>query len=336
MDRWQRSHHVPSALFAVVKKFGDDDLNQFVVGLGWYGFVAIYPLLLVIVTVLGYIGAQSLGHHLITTLHAFPVVGPMFNPASGGRALHGSTLGLVIGLVGMLYGAQGVTQTAQKAMERVWNISQVEAPPFFPRLARSLCALAIIGSAFVANSILAALATGSGHPFWLRSILLLGMEALNIVLYLAAFRALTSAGAPARSLLPGAVVAATGFTLLITIGSGLVQHQLRSSSATYGQFGAVIGLVAFLFLLAKITLYGAELNPVLNRHLWPRGLKTDNPTDADDRVLRSIAQQNRRRPDEHIIVEFRDTTRGPSDGADTDHAAVGPRQNQSRESVPAN
>jgi len=128
LDLWQRSHRLTSVVFAVSKKFGDDELNQFVVGLGWYGFAAIYPLLLVAVTVLGFIGAASLGNHVVTTLHEFPVVGPLFNPARRASALHGSGLGLVIGVVGLLYGAQGVTQTAQQAMVRAWNIPQVEVP----------------------------------------------------------------------------------------------------------------------------------------------------------------------------------------------------------------
>ena len=68
-----------------------------------------------------------------------------------------------------------------------------------------------------------------------------------------------------------------GFSLLITVGASLVQHQIRHSSATYGQFGIVIGLVGFLFLLAKISLYGAELNPVLARRLWPRAMVSRQP-----------------------------------------------------------
>jgi uncharacterized BrkB/YihY/UPF0761 family membrane protein len=307
LDRWQRSHRLASVLFGVIKKFGDDELNQFVVGLGWYGFAAIYPLLLLAITVLGFIGAASLGHHLIMTLHQFPVVGPLFNPAGRASGLHGSGLGLVIGIAGLLYGAQGVTQTAQQAMVRAWNIPQVEVPGPLQRLVRSLAGLAVIASAFVGNAALATLATGSGHPMLFRAPLLIGMVLINVVLYVAAFRALTPAAVPVGVLVPGGAVAATGFTFLITLGSGLVQHQVRNSSATYGQFGVVIGLVAFLFLLAKVSLYGVELNPVLHRRLWPRGLRASNPTEADDRVLRDIAHQNRRRPDQRIGVGFGDT-----------------------------
>jgi uncharacterized BrkB/YihY/UPF0761 family membrane protein len=88
---------------------------------------------------------------------------------------------------------------------------------------------------------------------------------------------------------PGAVFAAISFTALITVGSGLVNHQIRNSSETYGQFAVVIGLVGFLLILAKISMYAAELNVVLDRHLWPRPLREDKKTDAPaERVDRDL------------------------------------------------
>lgn len=84
------------------------------------------------------------------------------------------------------------------------------------------------------------------------------------------------------------------------------------------EFGLVIGLVGFLFLLAKISLYGAELNPVISRHLWPRGLQEEDPTAADFRVLSDLAQQARRRKDQRIYVSFGED---PADQAGTDAAS---------------
>ena len=304
VDHWQRGHRATACLYGVVKKFGDDQANQYVVALGWYGFMAIYPLLLVVVTVLGFVGAGSLGHQFVATLHQFPVVGSEFNPAHASASLHGSSIGLAIGLLGLLYGAQGVTQTAQQAMVRVWNIPSLEVPGFLQRLGRSLAGLAIIGGTFLINAVLATLATGDSLSAGPRVLVLLGMAVVNVVLYVVAFRVLTPPSIPSRWLIAGASVAAIGFTFLITLGSGLVQHQVRNSSATYGQFGIVIGLVAFLLLLAKITLYGAELNPVLARKLWPRGLRSGHPTKADDRVLRDVTHQSLRRPDQWIGVGF--------------------------------
>jgi uncharacterized BrkB/YihY/UPF0761 family membrane protein len=304
IDDWQRQNQFAAPAYGIVKKFGDDGVNQFVVALGWYGFLAIYPLLLVVITIFGFIGAASLGHGIVSTLHQFPVIGAQFNPANPSADLHGSVFALTIGLLGMIYGAQGVTQTAQHAMARVWNMSELDLPGFLPRLVRSLISLFIIGGSFLANAAIASVVTGAGHSFPLRILVLLAMVVLNCALFFAAFRALTPHPVTSRSLFPGALVGSVGFTLLITIGSGLIQHQVRHSSATYGQFGIVIGLVGFLFLLAKVSLYGAELNTVLARHLWPRGIVSSNPSDADNRVLHDITHQQRRRKDQVIGVGF--------------------------------
>jgi len=101
--------------------------------------------------------------------------------------------------------------------------------------------------------------------------------------------------------------ASLDFLLSVGLGTGLVAHQLSNASATYGTFGAVIGIVAFLLLLAKISMYAAELNPVLARKLYPRALPMiDDLTDADRRVLGDLVHAERRREDQAIGVGFGD------------------------------
>lgn len=296
-DRMQRSNRVLGPAYAVSKKFSDDNANLYVVALGWYGFTAIYPLMLVVVTILGFIGAASLGTGVEHTLHQFPVIGSQFNVAAGGSELHGSGVGLAIGLIGLVYGAQGVTQTAQQAMATAWNVPRTERPGFVPRLARSLSGLAIIGGDFLLNAVLASFSTARGESLGLRIGLLVALVVMNVILYTASFRVLTPGERGVRQYLPGAILAGVGFTVLITIGSGLVQHQLRHSSSTYGAFAAIIGVVAFLLFLAKLSMYAAELNPVLARRLWPRALVSSDPTEADNQVLRAVTGETRRRDD---------------------------------------
>ena len=303
VDEWQRRHRVPGAAYGVVKKFSNDQANLLVVSLGWYGFTAIFPLLLVVVTIFGFIGEKSLGNGIVTTLHQFPVVGPNFNPAGASR-LHGSILGLVIGLVGLLYGAQGVTQTAQTAMASVWNVPQFERTGFLPRLGRSLSGLFIIGGAFVVNAFASTYATGAKESFAIRVPVIAALLLLNVALYYAAFRVLTPKRIETRCLLPGAIAGAIAFTLLITVGTGLLTHELKNTSNTYGTFGSVIGVVTFLLLLAKLSIYAAELNPVLKKSLYPRALPFGKATEADRRVLYELAHQERRSEDERIGVGF--------------------------------
>ena len=324
VDAWQRRHRWAGVPYAVTKKFGDDNANLVVVALAWYGFLAIFPLLLVVVTIFGLIGQASIGNGVLRTLHEFPVIGTDFNPEKTTTTqLHGSALGLTVGLIGLIYGAQGVTQTAQLAMATVWNIPQVQRTGFLPRLGRSLAALMTIGVAFFVNAFVTTYATGGTSNYAIRVPVLAGLLVLNCALYFATFTLLTAKVVGPRGHLPGAVLGGVAFTALITVGTGLVTHQLKNTSATYGAFGAVIGIVAFLLLLAKLSLYAAELNPVLARRLYPRALPMiDEPTDADRQVLADIVHAEQRREDEVIGVGFGDQA---ADDAASDARRADPR-----------
>jgi uncharacterized BrkB/YihY/UPF0761 family membrane protein len=326
VDRWQRRVPWAGVPYAVMKKFGDDNANLLVVALAWYGFTAIFPLLLVVVTVFGFIGAESVGHGIINTLHEFPVIGSFFNPAKP-EALHGSTLGLVVGLIGLVYGAQGVTQTAQQAMATVWNIPQTQRTGFLPRLGRSLAGLITIGGAFFVNAFVTGYATAGATSTAIRILVLAGLLVINVGLYWLTFTVLTAKVIGPRGLLPGAVLGAIAFTALITVGTGLMTHQLKNASATYGTFGTVIGIVALLLILAKVSMYGAELNPVLSRRLYPRALPLGGePTDADRQVLASLVHAEQRRDDQVIAVGFGDDA---ADQAASDAIEQGRTQNPS-------
>ena len=178
IDRFQRAHAGVGVPYAVIKKFGDDNANLLVVALAWYGFTAIFPLLLAVVTILGFVGQKSLGSSVVDTLHKFPVVGDSFNPANSSH-LHGSTLGLVVGLLGLLYGAQGVTQTAQQAMASVWNVPQTARAGFLPRLGRSFAGLATIGVTFLLNALITTYITRPARAYAIRVPVLIGLLALT-------------------------------------------------------------------------------------------------------------------------------------------------------------
>ena len=64
-----------------------------------------------------------------------------------------------------------------------------------------------------------------------------------------------------RDMLLGAVMAAMAWQVLQYFRRVLVGHQLKSNSA-YGIFGIVLGLLAWFYLQAQITLYVVELNVV--------------------------------------------------------------------------
>ncbi len=250
--------------------------------------VAVYPLLLVIITIFGFIGAASLGHGIVSTLHEFPVVGGQFNPASS-ESLQGSGLGLAIGIIGLIYGAQGVTQIVQQAMAGVWNVPQIDRPTFLPRLARSLIALITIGCAFVLNAAVGTVVTGMHVALAIRGPALVGMVLLNVVLYATVFWVTTPGVLAKRNLLPGAAVASLGFTVLITLGTcpAPAAAQLRDLRAV--RAGDWTG---------RLSLSRRQIQSV-----WG-GIVSSDPTAADNQLLSGITHQSHRREDQVIGVAF--------------------------------
>jgi uncharacterized BrkB/YihY/UPF0761 family membrane protein len=129
---------------------------------------------------------------------------------------------------------------------------------------------------------------------------------VNFGEYLFAFRILTPANVSLRQLVPGAIMAGIGWTVLQSIGGFVVGHYLKNDSAVYGLFGIVLGLFAWIYLIAELTVYAAELNVVLARRLWPRALVQPPLTDADRRSIAAQALQNQRRPEQRVEVSFAD------------------------------
>jgi uncharacterized BrkB/YihY/UPF0761 family membrane protein len=140
------------------------------------------------------------------------------------------------------------------------------------RLARGITFLAVLGTGLVLSTALAAFGTFGRHD------VLLGLfgEVLAVVVnvgeYVLAFRVLTPRSVHTRDLIPGAVVGGVAWTLLLALGGYLIGHDLRNDSAVYGLFGMVLGLLAWVYLGAEISIYAAEVNTVLSRSLWPRAM----------------------------------------------------------------
>lgn len=300
IDAYQQSHRPLAFTFGVVKKFGDDRGGSLAALIAYYGFLALFPLLLLLTTVLGFVmdrNSSLKASVLSSALRDFPIIGTQLGQAI--HPLQGRALGLVFGILGLVWGSLGVTQACQLAMAEVWNVRGVDRPPFVTRLWRGLAFLAMLGSGLVATTALAA-AAAVGHGALVGVGGLAGSTLLNIGLFAGTFRILTTRDVPTRSLVPGAVLGGIGWTALQVLGGNLVAHQLRHASQVYGYFGSVLGLVSWIFLGAQLTVYAAEVNVVRARRLWPRSIVQPPLTDADKRAFDAIAVQGERRPEQSV------------------------------------
>lgn len=306
VDDLQQRHPRVSFPAAVVKKFGDDQASQLAALIAYYAFVSMFPLLLVFVTVLGFVlqgnpGAQE--SILDSTLSQFPIIGTQLQ--HNVHSLTGSTGALAIGLIGSLLGALGITGAAQNAFNQVWHVPRKDRPSFLSGRLRGLGTIAVLSllsilSTLVSGAVAAqipkgTLATAGGV------VLALGA---SLLLFFGAFRLLTVDEVRTRDLLPGVLFAAVLWQVLQYVGGYYVAHVVRHAQETSGLFAFVLGLLAWLYLGGQLTLVAAEINVVRARRLWPRSFFTPPLLDADKRALISSAGVEERVEQESVEVTF--------------------------------
>lgn len=286
-DHWQGSHPFVAIPVAVVKKFGDDRAGRLAALIAYYGFFSLFPLLLVLVSLLGFAlqNDPDLQQRILdSALAQFPVIGQQIENNIG--ALSGSFLTLAVGLATALWSGIAVISATQDAMDEVWSVAKRDRPSFVRSKLRSLLGLVVIGTFLVIAALLAGVgADGGWLSFPLRLAALIGTIALNVALFAGVFRILTVAEVGWRDVLPGAVFAGVGWFALLAVGSWLVAHQVRNASHVYGLFAIVIGLLGWVYLGAQLLLFAAELNVVLRRRLWPRALGGAPDTTRPDREV---------------------------------------------------
>ena len=315
VDGFQRRHRAVGFPLAVVYKFVDDQGGYLAALLTYYGFLSLFPLLLLLVTVLAFVleGNPAAQQRVLdSALSQVPVLGEEIR--SNIQGLRGSTGALVTGILGSLYGGTGVAQAGQNAMHTVWSVPIHRRPNPFVSRVKSLVAVLALGAGLVGTTVLSGLAASveAGGLGWFGRVLGLAVAFTgNALLFLAGFRMLTVERVPFRVLVPGALAAAVGWQVLQAVGGYYVTRTLTSASEVYGVFGLVLGLLAFLYVAALITLVCAEVNVVRARRLWPRSLLTPftddvDLTTADERSYEGLATRQKTKGFQRIDVSFDD------------------------------
>jgi membrane protein len=326
LDTFQRTHRWAGLPLAVVYKFVDDQGTYQAALLTYYGFVSLFPLLLLAVTILGYVltGNPVAQQAVVNSaLRNFPVIGDQI--AGNVHSLHGNITALVVGILVSVYGGLGVTQAAINAMNQLWAVPVAERPGLGPAYGRGALYLLVVAAGLIITTALSGLSTAVSAVLpgnaaaetatRIGSTLL--AIAVNIGLIVVGFRMLTFRHITFRQHLPGAVIAAVAWQLLLLIGTYLITHELQGTSASYGVFGIVLGLLAWIYLSILIILLCAELNTVRVLRLAPRSLLSiTEPADTavtagDRRAFTAYARAQQRKTFQQIDVSFRHDQQQP-------------------------
>jgi membrane protein len=327
VDAFQQRHRWLGLPLAVFYKFYDDHGPYLAALLTYYGFLSLFPLLLLLVSALGAFlenNPQLQQRALNSVLSEFPVLGDQLK--QNVHSFHSNGFALAVGVLASLYGALNVAQAAQYSLNKIWAVPRhARLDPFRSRWRgiQFLLVLALGLSVAVVLSSAAAEAGLFGTRFGAapRSAATVVVIAINASLLLLTYRLLIHRFVPVRRLWGSAVIAACAWQALQWAGDYFVSHVLRGASATYGLFGIVLGLIAWLYLGALVFVLAAELSAVRAHRLWPRSLLTPF-TDhvqlswCDRRAYTSDATTETFKGFEDVHVDFRQ--RPPSDGGEAD------------------
>ncbi|MGW3494739.1 YihY/virulence factor BrkB family protein [Streptomyces sp. NPDC001020] len=315
LDRYQRSHRWVGLPLAVLYKFYDDQALYLAALLTYYGFLSLFPLLLILVAVLSTFLSDDpvLRQRVLdSALSDFPVIGDQL--VRNIHSFHGSGVALAVGIAGSLYGSLGVAQAAQYVLNKIWAVPRHARPDplrsrlkgllFLLILALGLCAFTLLPVAASQTFLFGARLRGGA---WFAATV--ASVFFNMFLILGSYRLLTQRTLPLRGLVVVALGAACAWQGLQWAGTYYVSHVLRGATATYGMFGVVLGLLAWLYVGALIFIAAAEVGAVRLLRLWPRSLLTPftdrvDLSVGDRRAYRSYAVTEAFKGFQKIRVDF--------------------------------
>ena len=322
LDATQQRYTPTAFVFGVVKKYGDDNGGVLASNLAYSAFVSIFPLLLILTTILGLVASvnPSVRTQVLNAVAGqVPLIG---NTLTGNvhELKRSSIIGLIIGFAGLIWGATGLAQSGLFTMEQVWNLPGPARPGFVQRLGRAVLFIALLGGGVIVTTGLASLNTYLLKGFWAVILAEVLAAAFNVGMYIGAFRALTPKGVPTRQLLPGAITGGICGRCCRSSAPGWCTTSCTATRSTACS-APCSGLLAWIYLAVQVTVYSAEINVVLARRLWPRSIVQPPLTEADRASMALQALQNQRRPEQHVEVTFDDrepaTRTDRQDPADT-------------------
>lgn len=296
MASW-KEHPAIAVPLAMQKRYKQDAAEQLAAAIGFFAFLSLVPLLLLSVAVAGVVlddpeRQVQVALALTEALPGFDATVAAGEPDEGVSALietvvaQRGTVGL-IGLVTLLLTGQRVIASAMAATRVVFRGGVVSGVSGWVRKLTSMVVLGVTALASVGLASVAGFDVGFLPRPATVILSILASLVLDLLFFLVAYRILsTTTSMRWRDLVPGALFAAVGWTVLKVFGSTWVAGQVADANALYGALGGVIALLLLLYLAGRLYLYGAELSAVLvERRDGPLEVAEDDAdADADDQA----------------------------------------------------
>jgi membrane protein len=268
----------PGVLKRTFREYKADNLGDLAAALTYYGVLAIFPMLIVLVSVLGLLG-QSVTQPLLQNLEKV-APGParqIFTSAIHNIQANRGTAGIlfVAGLAAALWSASGYIAGFMRASNIVWDVE--EGRPIYKTIPIRL-GLTLVTALLLTFSALAVVLTG-GLAKQLGNVIGAGQSAVTIwdiakwpvlLLVVAVILAVLYYVAPNvrqpgfRWVTPGGVLAVV-LWIVASAAFAFYVANFSSYNKTYGALASVIVFLVWLWITNTVILLGAELNAEIER-----------------------------------------------------------------------
>lgn len=263
---WRQRSNAVDVAVPTIEAYGRHRSGRNAALISHYGFLSIFPLVLALTTILGFVldGRPDLQAKILdSALARLPIIGQAIG--SDPSELRGNAALLVFGLLAALWSGLRAFIAVGIALDDVRELTREQRSSFAVMRARALLGVAVIGGSQVGSATITSIAGAGDFATINRILLVIGALAINTATVGLTYRWLCSVRPSWREVLPGAVCAGFVFALMQFVGTTVVVRLIANASPVYGTFATVIGLFTWLALHATVALLSAELNEVLRR-----------------------------------------------------------------------
>jgi len=310
-DDLQRRRTLFGFPYAVIKKYGDDEGGRHAALLTYYGFLSIFPLLLLAVALVQMVlqGNAELRQELVDHIVP-PDLQQTVNDALARLPSNG--VPLVIAIVGLLFSTMGIVFSAYQTLNHLAAVPHRKRHEFFPRYLRIFAMLfVLIVGVLGIGALGVVVAAIPDLPGDSRGAAAAGTALLVFLMLWAATGLLLPHRARFAIVWPAALLGSLTITALLSFGATVLPRLVAKSGVVYGSFATIVGLFTLLYLVSQVLVYAGEVAIVRRRRLWPRALDMTRPTSADRRALTYLAREQERTVVERIDTRFDADPEGP-------------------------
>lgn len=284
IDNYQRKHKIAGFSYGVLKKYSEDEVGKKAALLTYYGFLSLFPLLLLIATAISVFTANNPDAQATATntvSRYIPAIGDQLY--SHIHSINKNGFALVAAVLFTAYGARGAIENFRESAKSIWHETK-KNDSFAKNIIRSLIILVVGTIGLIIASVITGYvaAAGSGVVFKILSLL----ANIFVLFWVFIFILKTSIDRKIsiKKIRLGALISSVGLVVLQIVGGVVLAHQLKTLDTLYSVFALPLGLMFWIYLQSQIVYIAVVAAAVKSQKLWPRSIDQSSPTLADQKV----------------------------------------------------